>query len=221
MMGHMFEQIMRLVDSAIDLMHRGGPVMWPLALVSVVALVLIIERLWYWLTNNNPKQQARLRQIGELLRTGQRETARQLIEQDASIYGYFLRHIITHGSSDAVVEEAIERMRHSIERFMTTLGTIITAAPMLGILGTVTGIITSFHVLSGAQGVADPEKVGAGIAEALLTTVFGLAIALIVVFPFNAYRTQIDRTFSRMEALIAALRQADQQTVNPPSKPVD
>ena len=89
---------------------------------------------------------------------------------------------------------------------MPTLGTIITAAPMLGILGTVMGIISSFEVLSAKELSTKPAEVGAGIAEALLTTVAGLVVAIVTLFPYNAFRAQIDRVYGRIDTIIASAR---------------
>ena len=87
---------------------------------------------------------------------------------------------------------------------MPTLSTIITAAPMLGILGTVLGIIASFQVLAEQTAVTDPARVSQGIAEALVTTAAGLLIAVVTLFPYNALRAQVDRTLSRIESLAAS-----------------
>jgi biopolymer transport protein ExbB len=99
---------------------------------------------------------------------------------------------------------SMEAQRGRLERYMPTLSTIITAAPMLGILGTVTGIIQSFRLLAPETTTTDPRLVSQGIAEALLTTAAGLIVALVVLFPYNAFRAQIDKTLGRFDALIAA-----------------
>ncbi len=190
-----------------DLMARGGWVMWPLLALSVVALTLIFERCWFWIKTNNPTARNRINRVAELLRGGQRDKAWLLAERDGTVYGDAARRMLGEKASHATAADAVENQRHRLERFMPTLGTIITAAPMLGILGTVTGIIRAFRVLSDTEMVTDPGKIGAGIAEALLTTVAGLVVALIVLFPYNAFRAQIDRTLGRLEALAAAAEQ--------------
>ncbi|QNN24806.1 MotA/TolQ/ExbB proton channel family protein [Planctomycetales bacterium ZRK34] len=202
----MFQDAYETVSS---LMQRGGWVMWPLLAMSVLALTLIFERCWFWFITNRPGRAARFDDIGLYLRQGQRDRALSIIDRDRSVYGRLLQRLIAENTSDAAATDIVQSLRPRIERFMPTLGTIITAAPMLGILGTVTGIISAFRVLSASQTVTDPSKISAGIAEALLTTVFGLTIALIVLFPFNAFRAQIDRTLGRFESLIAAAQEGD------------
>ena len=196
---------MLLGVSAINLIiERGGWVMWPLTALSVIALTLIFERAWFWIATNNPWRNHRLRRVGEHLRAGRRPEAIALLEGDRSPYGKTIRQIIDAPESSANIADAVESQRNRLERFMPTLGTIITAAPLLGILGTVTGIITTFKVLSETESITDARALGGGIAEALLTTVAGLVIALVVLFPYNAFRAQIDRTLGRLDALVAA-----------------
>jgi biopolymer transport protein ExbB len=86
---------------------------------------------------------------------------------------------------------------------MATLSTIITAAPMLGILGTVTGIITSFDLLSGGQALVDPRAVSGGISEALVATASGLVVALLSLFPYMGFGALRENTLGRLETMIA------------------
>ena len=93
---------------------------------------------------------------------------------------------------------------------MVSLSTIITAAPLLGILGTVIGIIRSFRLLVGGPGeggLTDPSAVSMGIAEALLTTALGLVVALITLFPYMIFKAQAERALGRVESIIAAAQQ--------------
>jgi biopolymer transport protein ExbB len=196
-----------MVDSVFealgDWMHRGGWVMWPLGLLSLTALTLIFERCWFWAIAGVCWRRYGYAERAYELRQARWDATRTAIASDHSIYGDMLRRVLAEQATDAAATQAIEDQRHRMERFMPTLSTIITAAPMLGILGTVMGIISAFHVLS-EEAVTDPSKVAGGIAEALLTTVFGLLIAIPVLFPYNAFRVQIDRALSRMETLVAA-----------------
>ncbi len=204
-MAGMLEQLWQSIG---QLLLRGGWVMWPLLGLSVVALTLIFERCWFWLVNNNPARLGRVRHVAQLMRQNKLSEARAVADRDGSIYGRLAIQLLDEDAGEAVVTEAIETQRPRMERFMTSLGTIITAAPLLGILGTVTGIIQSFAILSD-RAITDPSLIGSGIAEALLTTVVGLIIALVVLFPYNAFRAQTDRSLGRMQMLIAAAQQRD------------
>lgn len=106
---------------------------------------------------------------------------------------------MTKAMESAAAEE-IKRMR----RFTTVLDTMITVAPLLGIFGTVIGIITSFELL-GASGIEHPQAVTAGIAQALITTAAGLGIAILSVFPFNYFNSRVENATLIIEKYATSL----------------
>ncbi len=194
-------------DLAI-LIERGGFIMLPLLFMSVVSLTLCVERMWFWATLHRARRLRRLQQIKDALRKGNLDLARKVASSDPSPYGQVAMLLIQEGATDAVAVEAMESQRHKFDRFMVSLLTIITAAPLLGILGTVIGIIRSFRLLGGGEGgLTDPTVVSMGIAEALLTTALGLVVALITLFPYMVFRGQVERSLGRVETLIAAAQQ--------------
>lgn len=196
------------IDYTKDLIERGGPVMWPLAILSVVGLMLIFERTWFWVWTNNPVRLRRYQEVGRMLRQGQADQALRMVAQDASVYGRVVHQLLRDGATEPVAVEAIELQRPRFERFMATLGTIITAAPMLGILGTVMGIMMA----SGELGQeADPKRIFMAIGVALITTMAGLVVALVVLLPYNLFKAQMDRTLGRLDALIAAAEHGREQ----------
>ncbi len=185
-------------------MHGGGWVMWPLLGLSVLSLTLSLERSWFWLRTHSGERGRRLARIAKHLRAGEFAKVGTIVSGDRSVYGRVVRGLLELGCDESVAVELVEDQRVHIERFMVLLSTIITAAPLLGILGTVSGIIQSFKLLSGTDVVTDPRAVSAGIAEALLTTAFGLIVALITLFPYMAFKAQLDRCLGRLEAIVAA-----------------
>lgn len=186
-----------------SLMVKGGWVMWPLLALSIIGLTLSFERLWFWSRTHSGASLARAKHLGELLRAGDTKAAKLLSEKDGSIYGRVVAALVKEKATEAGAIAAVDEQRPRMERFMGTLSTIITAAPMLGILGTVTGLIRAFNILS-IEGVTDPRAISPAIAEALITTAAGLVVAIFVLFPYNAFRAQLDRSLSRIETLIAA-----------------
>jgi biopolymer transport protein ExbB len=196
-----------LVDQLAMLIQRGGWVMFPLLALSIISLTLIIERLWFWIALHNPARHDLLRKLNDALRRGEKSKVEKLLARDRSPYALAARHLLRHGSTDAVIIEAIEAQRPKFDRFMVTLSTIITAAPLLGILGTVLGIIRSFNLLGDQATLTDPRMVSGGIAEALLTTALGLVIALMTLFPYMAFRAQGERAQARLETVMAATQQ--------------
>lgn len=210
------------ISTLLRFFDDGGVVMWPLLGLSVVSVTLSIERAWFWSRTHTTGRAKMLRAITRRVRDGDLSGAMDVAEADSSIYGGFASTIIADARkrADAPTIEAhgielIERARPRIERFSTTLSTIVTAAPMLGILGTVTGIIESFQLLGNERGVTDPTLVAGGIAEALYTTVFGLVVALVTLFPYVMFRGQAERAFGRMESLIGVIAQTGASTPAP------
>ena len=184
-----------------EVMTRGGWVMYPLLVLSVVTVALCFERAVFWIRTN--RGVGRLDRIAKLIRTGDRAGARKLVGTNQTVYGRFLRDLLDGPATEADAHALAEAVRPDIERFTATLSTIITAAPMLGILGTVIGIIRSFGLL-GTEVVTDPSLVADGIAQALFTTAFGLVISLVALFPYAIYRAQANRALSLLEVLAAA-----------------
>ncbi|RMG60926.1 MAG: MotA/TolQ/ExbB proton channel family protein, partial [Deltaproteobacteria bacterium] len=104
---------------------------------------------------------------------------------------------------EVAAQEEIEKMK----RGLSVLDTIVTLGPLLGILGTVLGIIESFHLL-GAMGIENPRAVTGGIAQALITTAFGLSVAIVSLIPFNIFVSKVERAASEMEKVGARLQAA-------------
>lgn len=165
----------------------GGPLMWPLLACSVLALAVIIERGWFW-QRLHPRADAG--QAADILMAAGEGSPWE--ERPAGILAAMLLTGMAAPpggcarAMEAFALETLARMRKG----MGLLDTIITAAPMLGIMGTVLGIITSFDML-GLAGASEPKAVIAGIAQALITTVAGLGIAVITIFPYNYFNSRI------------------------------
>ncbi|MDR3362388.1 MAG: MotA/TolQ/ExbB proton channel family protein [Desulfovibrio sp.] len=171
------------------LFQAGGPVMWPLLLCSVTALTIILERAYFWARLDLDRDRAEIETLLEACRTRQDAPGP---EGGSTVFKMLLSGVAHEGYAGARAMEsaALEEIR-AMRRGMNILDTIITIAPMLGILGTVLGIITTFDIL-GQRGVEDPMSVVSGIAEALITTAAGLGISVGTVFPFNYFNSRIE-----------------------------
>lgn len=201
------------ISAAGDMMERGGWAMWPLLAMSVVSLALSFERFLFWAATNRPMRRRWLARVADRLRAGDRTAVEALCARDGSIYSVVASGLLSRRASEAAAIELIEAQRPAIERFGASLSTIITAAPLLGILGTVTGIIQSFDLLgrAGSEAVSDPTLVAGGIAEALLTTAFGLLVATLTLFPFAFFRASAGKCLGALEGLVAAAAQAPEE----------
>jgi len=180
--------------------HNGGPIMYPLLLCSIITLTIIIERSFFWIGIGMQKNQKLVDEV--LMLTGKGEW--DLVRQKASgSQNYVIRMIISgilhreYSLIKAMESSAADEINR-MQRFMGVLDTMITVAPLMGILGTVMGIITSFDML-GATGVENPQAVTGGIAQALITTATGLSISIITVFPYNYFNSRIKRSAWIME----------------------
>jgi len=206
--------IQNIAETLTDLFTRGGWVMWPLLGLSIVSLALILERFWFWMKTHRAANLAQLDAMMRALRHRDAHAAQAVARAGSGIYHRIVLRMLDEPGNEAAAVAAVESQRPSLERYMPTLSTVITAAPMLGILGTVTGIIQSFRLLSHEAATTDPRLVSQGIAEALLTTAAGLIVALIVLFPYNAFKAQIERSLSRIEALMAAAQGGHESRTN-------
>lgn len=199
-----------MLDAWWSILERGGPVMWPLLGLSVVSLTLSLERVWFFASVSRLRNWQAARGYAAAIRTGETRHLKPHAKDAGELYGPFLADIhasVGGGSAgDDTMAEAIETHRGRVERFLPWLSMIITAAPMLGVLGTVLGIIESFELI-GSQSAAlgpggmDPRDVGAGIAEALISTAAGLVVALLTLVPYVALRGRAEATLGKLEVL--------------------
>jgi biopolymer transport protein ExbB len=195
---------MQAIEGFLALMEKGGFVMWPLLSLSVLSLALSVERAVFWTRVAGLAARQRVNQLVEALRRGRRDEVVRMCEGSPQPEMMVALRMAIDGADDGVAMAAAEIQRHRLERFSVVLSTIITASPMVGILGTVIGIIKSFQVLGTQTQLADPRGVSGGIGEALITTASGLAVALITLFPYMAFKGLADRAMGRMESVVAA-----------------
>ncbi len=209
-----------MIERMIQFFLAGGWVMYPLALMSVLSLTLIFERTAFWMFSAQKQGPSRLARYLSLFGTNQVQLASQEAAKDSTLEGQLVRvGLDAKVRNEAVLIGQIESMRPAIERFAPALGAIIAAAPLLGILGTVTGIIRSFDLLGDASAAADPSIVAGGIAEALYTTAFGLTIALVTLFPHVVFKSRAERALGRLETLAGVIAEhADDASETPSPK---
>jgi len=189
-----------------EIFISGGPVMYPLLACSIMTLAVIIERAVFWIIVWAREDQALVDRVLELCREGNWEAVRTTAAGSKNyvirvlISGILHRDFSMIKAMESAATEEIRRMR----RFMGILDTMITVAPLMGIFGTVIGIIISFDVL-GSAGIEHPETVTSGIAQALITTATGLGIAILTVFPYNYFNSRIERAMMNMEKYATSL----------------
>jgi len=185
---------------------KGGPVMYPLLACSIIALSVVIERAIFWLRLGIQSQPSLVDEILDLSRQGDWESIKNKTVDTKDYIIKILVSGILHKefsmikAMEAAAADEVKQMR----RFMGILDTMITVAPLLGIFGTVLGIISSFEIL-GSTGIEHPQEVTSGIAQALITTAAGLGIAILSVFPYNYFNSRVENAAVLIEKYATSL----------------
>ena len=190
----------------LDIFINGGPVMYPLLACSIIVLTVIIERTFFWIHLDMRRDKFLVDEVLELCQIGDWESVRSKIKDSKDyiirilINGILHREFSMTKAMESAAAEEIKRMR----QYMNIIDTMITVAPLLGIFGTVIGIIYSFEAL-GTSGIQDPKAVTAGIAQALITTATGLGIAILSVFPYNYFNSRVENAALAIEKYATSL----------------
>ena len=200
----------------LDIFVSGGPVMYPLLACSVIVLTVIIERTIFWIHLDMRRDKNLVDDVLELCQTGDWDSVRSKIKDSKDyiirilINGILHREFSMTKAMESAAAEEIKRMR----QYMGIIDTMITVAPLLGIFGTVIGIIFSFEAL-GTSGIQDPKAVTSGIAQALITTAAGLEIAILSVFPHNYFNSRVEKAALDIEKYATSLEIVYEKLIQP------
>lgn len=190
--------------SGVEFIFRGGFMMYPLLLSALVALTVIIERMYLFRYRfQTPK--AVVDQTLENLRKGDIAGAEKTCSVlQTPVTSVLLAGIRSYAHPTALMELAMknqaERWIPILEKRIDVIDTVITAAPLMGLLGTITGMMASFQVLS-EKGVNEPNAITGGVAEALIATATGLVIALVCLVAYNYLNSQVKDSIFELESV--------------------
>jgi len=186
----------------INILESGGPVMIPLGLLSLVALALIVDRLVFLRASRymNPET---ITTVTELLAAGRYDRALKFCRQQRDPFSELIIALIENRKAPydeikQIVEDTARQRLKSLQRGLSALGTIVAGAPLLGLLGTVLGMIHIFSVIATA-GSQVTEALSLGISEALVTTATGLIIAIPTLFAHSFLEARAESILSAME----------------------
>jgi len=185
-----------------EIIKAGGWVMAPLILCSIIVAAIIAERLWT-LQMQRVAPEHLAAQVWHWIRNGEFDEERMLYLRASSPLGRILAVALLHRSAERdVLNEAIadagRHVVHELDRYLITLGSIATISPLLGLLGTVLGIMRVFASIS-QGGLGNPSALAGGISEALITTVAGLAVAIPAYVAHRYLRGRVEDLVVQME----------------------
>jgi biopolymer transport protein ExbB len=174
-------------QSPMELFSNGGPIMWPILLLSFVAMTVVVERLLFIFKENGNHEPEVVSRMLENVEKGNFEGALQIGKKSNDAIARILVYTLTnkdYSMSNAFVRASSNELNR-FQQGMATLDTAITAAPLLGLLGTVTGMMRTFGALGSGNIAESAGKITGGVAEALIATCCGLFIAICCLLPYN------------------------------------
>jgi biopolymer transport protein ExbB len=201
-----------------EIVRAGGPIMWPIILCSIAAAAIILERFWT-LQDKRVLPGDLVQKIWHLVEANQiNDKIIAALEQNSPLGKVLAAGLTNRHRPREVMMERLEdagrHVIHELERFLNTLGTIAAISPLLGLLGTVTGIIKAFNAIQ-AGGMGDPRALSGGIAEALITTAAGLCVAIPALIAYRYLRGRVDRIVIQMEKQAIRLADAVERAAHP------
>lgn len=190
---------MLLANLIVEKYQAGGPIMHPILVVAIVALAVVTERAFWWMRESFKRDAETLEKVLAAMENGDFRAALELAKDSADpvIRMIFrgLSHV--HGSLTGALQVAAGAELKRAGRFLMLIDTCITVAPLLGLLGTVTGIMGAFQSVGGNELAV--EAVSGGIGEALIATAAGLGIAIFCLLPFNYFNERLAKLQFELE----------------------
>jgi biopolymer transport protein ExbB len=180
----------------MELFAHGGPIMWPVLIVSFLAVTVVAERTLFLLKENKSRDREVVEKMFDLVENRDVEGAVKVGKQSKDYVARILVYALTH-KKHSLTDAFLRAANKELNRFqqgMAVLDTCITAAPLLGLLGTVTGMMNTFGALGSGDIAASASKITGGVGEALIATACGLIIAIIGLFPYNVLNARIEGT---------------------------
>ena len=190
---------------------KGGIFMWVILFASICGLAIILEKTYTFLTKEKKLTENEKNKLYKSLRTGNREEILRLCKDKTDSVSKSVTKIVSNMDInfaeldnshrqviEGIISESILEQTTELEKGMSLLGTVVNAAPQLGLLGTVTGMITAFSALT-RNSESTARIVASGISEALYTTAFGLIVAIPALVFYNYFNRQIDIIVAEME----------------------
>ena len=209
----------------IDNFRKGGPIMWPILIVSVIGITVVLERIFWWAGRWFRRDPKRIEKVFTAIEVGDVAEASRLSRDSRDpvlrMMWNGLNH--QHASLQGALQVAAGIEIKRAGRFLVVMDTLVTLAPLLGLLGTITGLIRSFSFLGNEELAV--QAVTGGIAEALIATACGLGIAIFALIPFNFFTSRVSNlefelqtAATNLEVMLEATAKAKAEAEMAPSR---
>lgn len=180
--------------SPLELFADGGPIMWPILIVSFLAVTVVVERTLFLIRESRSRQPEVVEKMFDLVETGDTQGAVAVGQKSTDYIARILVSALTHKEhslSNAFMRAANSELSR-LQQGLPVLDTCITAASLLGLLGTVTGMMATFGALGEGDIGASAGAITGGVGEALIATACGLVIAILGLFPYNVLTARVE-----------------------------
>lgn len=188
-------------QTPMELFKHGGPIMWPILLVSFLLITVSVERIIFIIREATRRQPEVVEKMLEKVEGRDVDGAVELGKKSQDFVARILVYALTH-KEHSLGNAFTRAANQELQRFsqgLPTLDTCITAAPLLGLLGTVTGMMNTFGALSGGDIASAAGQITGGVAEALIATACGLAIAITGLLPYNYLNARLEEARHEVE----------------------
>jgi biopolymer transport protein ExbB len=212
-----------LANVLVKNFEAGGPVMWPILITALVAVAVVGERAFWWFRESRKRDPQTLEKLFAALENGDFREASRLSADAADPIIRMIWHGMNHfhSSLQGALQVAAGVELQKAGRFLTVMDTLVTLAPLLGLLGTVSGIFRTFISLGTATAVeGQTSQITGGIGEALIATMCGLAIAIFALIPFNYFtrkvaqlQFELESDATNVEVMVMAAKQKGFDTI--------
>ncbi|RLA27483.1 MAG: MotA/TolQ/ExbB proton channel family protein [Gammaproteobacteria bacterium] len=186
----------------VDIVRAGGLLMVPIILCAIIAMGIVLERFWTLKKTRVIPEDLTSKVWGWVEKDALDQSQIQTLHQGSPLGQILAAGLINRDRERVIMKDSIEdtgrHVVHEMERYLDTLGTIAAITPLLGLLGTVIGMVKVFTAIT-THGVGDPTVLAGGIAEALITTGAGLSVAIPALIGYRYYRNRIDTLVVDME----------------------
>ncbi len=191
----------------LELFLKGGPIMWPILILSIITLSVVIERALFLFSEKKNRNHETVLNIFRLVEHKQPDEAIRIGSGSKDTVARVLTSGLEHRNtsySDAMLESASTELDR-YNRGLVALDTAVTLGPLLGLLGTVIGMIRAFGIVGGSDLATQQNVITGGIAESLIAVTFGLGVAIVAIIPLNYLNARLEKARRKMESAMTRM----------------